>query len=47
MRRIVFFKYTKRIKEGFNLINDIEKQIILIDDCSLDNSKNIIDNFIK
>ena len=29
-----------------NLINDIEKQIILIDDCSLDNSKNIIDNFI-
>ena len=27
-----------------NLINDIEKQIILIDDCSLDNSKNIIDN---
>ena len=29
-----------------NLIDDIEKQIILIDDCSLDNSKNIIDNFI-
>lgn len=29
-----------------NLINDIKKQIILIDDCSLDNSKNIIDNFI-
>tara|TARA_B100000989_G_scaffold298527_1_gene288281 strand:+ start:7860 stop:8570 length:711 start_codon:yes stop_codon:yes gene_type:complete len=30
-----------------NLINDIKKQIILIDDCSLDNSKNIIDNFIS
>ena len=29
-----------------NLINDIKKQIILIDDCSLDNSKNIIDDFI-
>ena len=30
-----------------NLINNIKKQIILIDDCSLDNSKNIIDNFIS
>jgi len=29
-----------------NLINDIKKQIILIDDCSLDNSKKIIDDFI-
>ena len=28
------------------LINDIKKQIICIDDCSIDNSKNIIDNFI-
>ena len=33
--------------ESINLINNIKKEIIIINDCSTDSSKDIVSNYIK